>query len=176
MTTTTCETLTRWVAAAAGAVAGVLAPAVPYLIICTIAVFLDCYTAWCLGRRVAAAHPDKARPEAAKFHSHYFGRVIHTLLKVYGLIIFAYFIHVYISGGWGFDFCKVVAGAVCFWQLWSCLENESSCTDRRWARLAQRVLADKTARHFDLDLTGLAKDTAATDTPATTPTTDTKKQ
>jgi hypothetical protein len=47
---------------------------------------------------------------------------------------------------------NIVAGAVCFWQVWSMLENESSCNNARWAKIAQRILVDKTERHFDIDL------------------------
>jgi len=32
------------------------------------------------------------------------------------------------------------------------LENESSCNDARWADVAQRIMVDKTERHFDIDL------------------------
>ena len=41
-----------------------------------------------------------------------------------------------------------VAGAVCFWQLLSILENESTCSDARWARVARRFLIDKARRHL----------------------------
>ena len=47
---------------------------------------------------------------------------------------------------------NIVAGTVCFWQIWSMLENESSCNDARWADVAQRIMVDKTERHFDIDL------------------------
>ena len=50
---------------------------------------------------------------------------------------------------------NITAGAVCFWQLWSMLENESSCSDERWAKVLQKVLVDKTERHFDVDLSVL---------------------
>ena len=53
------------------------------------------------------------------------------------------------------DLTKVAAGAICFWQLWSILENESSCNGSKWAKILQRVLVDKTSRHFDIDLSEL---------------------
>lgn len=140
---------------ALGALLALLEPTLPYIIICTLAIFYDCYTAWQLDRRVKAKFGDKAPKNSGKFRSSNAGRVIHTLIKVYALIILAYFINLYITSGTGIDMTKVVAGAVCFWQLWSILENESSCNNATWAKVAQKVLVDKTERHLDIDLSML---------------------
>ena len=43
---------------------------------------------------------------------------------------------------------RFCAGAVCFWQAVSVLENESSCSNASWARIARRFLIDKAARHL----------------------------
>lgn len=53
------------------------------------------------------------------------------------------------------DLTKIAAGAICFWQIWSILENESSCSDAKWAKIAQKILVDKTSRHLNIDLTDL---------------------
>lgn len=50
----------RWAFAAIGAALAVLEPTLPYLLICTMMIFADCYTAWSLARRVAKAHPEKS--------------------------------------------------------------------------------------------------------------------
>ena len=134
-----------------GAVVAVLEPALPYIVICTLAVLYDCYTAWSLSRRVKRAHPERIRD--SKFKSHNAGKVIVTLIKVYALIVLAYLMQVHIIGNaLPIDLTKVAAGTVCFWQLWSILENESSCNGAKWAKVAQKVLVDKTERHFDIDL------------------------
>lgn len=146
-----------------GAVMAALEPTLPYLGICTLAIFYDCWTAWQLSRRVRRKHPERTRKGEGKFSSHHFGRVILTLLKAYALIALAFLMNKHITGGWGADLTKVAAGAVCFWQLWSILENESSCNGARWARMAQKILLDKTERHFDLDLSGLEGDDEATE-------------
>lgn len=39
------------------------------------------------------------------------------------------------------------------------LENESSCNDAKWAKIAQRIMVDKTERHFDIDLHELKEET-----------------
>ena len=111
-----------------------LQPTLPYMLICTMVIFADCYTAWQLDKRVKAKYGKRAPKESGKFRSSNAGRVIHTLIEVYVLIILAFFINLYITSGLGVDMTKVAAGAVIFWQFWSILENKSSCNDASWAR------------------------------------------
>ena len=80
-----------------------------------------------------------------------------TLIKIYVLIILAFLIETFIFEGLQLKLSNIAAGAVCFWQLWSMLENESSCSDERWAKVLQKVLVDKTERHFDVDLSDLKR-------------------
>lgn len=145
----------RWIFTAFGAVLAILQPTYPYLLICTLVILADCYTAWSLSRRARKAHPERVSKDGRKFKSHNFGKVIVTLLKVYALIIMAFLIQRHITDGWPIDLTKIASGAICFWQLWSILENESSCNGSRWARLLQKILVDKTERHFDIDLSEL---------------------
>ena len=140
-----------------GALLALLEPTLPFILICSFAIFCDCYTAWRLDKRVKAKFGEKAPKSSGKFLSSKAGRVIHTLVKVYALIILAYFINMYITSGLGVDMTKVAAGAVCFWQLWSIFENESSCNEATWAKVAQKVLVDKTERHLGVDLSLLKK-------------------
>ncbi|MEG1575027.1 MAG: hypothetical protein RR341_08170 [Bacteroidales bacterium] len=126
---------------------------VPLIIVCTIAIFFDCYTAWSLSRRVKL----KYAASDGKFKSSYFGKVFCTLIKVYALIILAYLIDKHVLVDIQIHLDNMVAGAVCFWQIWSMLENESSCNNAHWAKVAQKVLVDKTERHFDIDLSELKK-------------------
>ena len=141
-----------------GAIFAMLQPTLPYMLICTMVIFADCYTAWQLDKRVKAKYGSQAPKDSGKFRSSNAGRVIHTLIKVYVLIILAFFINLYITSGLGVDMTKVAAGAVIFWQFWSILENESSCNDAAWARVAQKVLVDKTERHLGVDLSLLKKE------------------
>lgn len=152
------DTLLRWIFTALGSIAALFAPAMPYLLICTALIFADCYTAWSLARRVAKAHPQHATADTAKFKSHHFGSVIVTLIKTWTLLCVAFMIETHITSGLPVDMTKIAAGAVCFWQLWSILENESSCNGSRWAKVLQRILVDKTSRHLDIDLSGLNTD------------------
>lgn len=135
-----------------GALVAMLQPTVPFIIICTIAILFDCYTAWSLSRRVKKKYPGA---NDGKFKSRYAGRVFVTLIKVYALTILAYLVQTFILEGIPIKLANIVAAAVCFWQFWSMLENESSCNDAKWAKIAQRILVDKTERHFDIDLSEL---------------------
>lgn len=75
-----------------GVVLAILEPTLPYILICTLLILADCYTAWQLGKRVKKEHPDRVRMDSHKFASSHFGKVLITLLKSYFLIIVAYFI------------------------------------------------------------------------------------
>lgn len=145
----------RWIFTVVGAILAIIEPTYPYLFTCTIVILADCYTAWALSKRARKAHPEKVSEDGKKFKSHNFGKVIVTLMKAYALIIMAFLIQKYITDSWPIDLTKVAAGAICFWQLWSICENESSCNDAKWAKIAQRILVDKTSRHFDIDLSDL---------------------
>ena len=139
----------RYCVSTFGGVVALLQPTLPFIVICTIAILFDCYTAWALSRRVKKKHPGA---NDGKFKSRYAGRVFVTLIKVYSVTVLAYLMETYIFEGLPVKLANIVAGAVCFWQFWSMLENESSCNDAKWAKIAQRILVDKTARHFDIDL------------------------
>ena len=150
---TNLSEILRWIFTAIGAILAIIEPT--YLFICTIMILADCYTAWALSQRARKAYPEKVSKDGKKFKSHNFGKVIVTLMKAYALIIMAFMIQRHITDAWPIDLTKVAAGAICFWQLWSILENESSCNGSKWAKLLQRILVDKTSRHFDIDLSDL---------------------
>lgn len=132
-----------------GAIVAVMEPRLPIILICYAAVFMDCYSAWTLSRRVRNKFPGKSD---GKFKSDHAGRVFITLIKVTALIVLVAHMEDYILTDIPVSLTKIVAGAICFWQIWSILENESSCNDAKWARIAQRIMVDKTERHFDVDL------------------------
>ena len=132
-----------------GASIAVIKPTFPFILVCTLAVLADCYTAWALSRRVKKRFP---QANDGKFKSSYAGRVFVTLIKIYTLTILVHLIDVIVFSEVSLHLPQIVAGMVCFWQIWSMLENESSCNDAKWAKIAQRIMVDKTERHFDIDL------------------------
>ncbi len=144
--------LLKFIFITAGAIFAFFEPTLPFILICTLAVFMDCYTAWALSRRVKKKYPEQ---NDGKFKSEKFANVFKTLLKIYMLIILAFLMEKFIFEGVEIKLANIVAGAVCFWQIWSMLENESSCNDARWAKIAQRILIDKTEKHFNISLNEL---------------------
>lgn len=146
------ENLRRLFFTAMGAVGTALAPTLPYVLLCTAAVFGDCLSAWHLSYRVKKAYPEAADRETGKFKSYHFGKTILTLLCVYALLIFAHFLEMYVTSSLPFNALKVAAGAVISWQGWSILENASSCNGALWAKILQKIMVDKTERHLDVDL------------------------
>lgn len=130
-------------------------PAFPLAVVAIVFILYDAWTAYKLDKRAHIRFPDRTKRHEAKFSSFAFGKVIKkTIPNRLWLIILAYiaehwvFIHVKIPLSY------VVTGAICFEQAWSILENESSCRndeDGKFFKLLQRIMIDKTARHFDIN-------------------------
>lgn len=146
----------RHIMGAIGAFSAMIQPTFPFILVCTLVVLADCYTAWSLSRRVKKRFPGA---NDGKFKSNYAGRVFVTLIKIYTLTILVHLIDVMVFPEVSLHLPQIVAGMVCFWQIWSMLENESSCNDAKWAKIAQRIMVDKTERHFDIDLHELKDET-----------------
>lgn len=133
------------VSAAAGAVAGALRPMLAPAVVCTVMVMLDFASAYALSRRLRR----RGHPSHGKLSSARFGRVIATLARVYGALAVAALAQAWVIGpDASFNAVRFIAGAICFWQLLSILENESTCSDAAWARIARRFLIDKARRHL----------------------------
>lgn len=130
-------------------------PTFPLIVVMIAFILYDAWTAYQLDRRVKVRYPDKAtRP--AKFTSFAFGKVVKkTIPERLMLIILGFmaehwvFIHVEIPMSY------IVTGVILFEQTWSALENNSSCrseNDSRFWKILQKVMVDKTERHFDVSL------------------------
>ena len=140
-------------AVSGGAIASFAAPVLPYGAICSAMVLADFVSARMLARRLRRKYKGKPAGDKVKFSSRRFGRSIMSLAKVYALLLLSHGIDAVIIGEWtAFSALRFSAGLVCFWQFWSILENEASANDAQWARLAQRILVDKTSRHLGIDL------------------------
>ena len=139
-------------------------PTFPLIIVAMIFILYDAWTAYQLDRRVHKRYPDKTSRAAAKFTSFAFGKVIRkTIPKRLWLIILAYLVEHWVFVHVSIPLSYVVTGAICFEQAWSIMENESSCrreSDSRFWKVLQRIMVDKTERHFDISLDELkqAKD------------------
>ena len=134
-------------------------PTFPLIVVAVIFIVYDAYTAYQLDKRVKKKYPDKAQRHEAKFTSFAFGKVIkQTIPKRLWLIFLAYLIEHWVFIHVSIPLSYIVTGVICFEQAWSILENESSCrseADSRFWRLLQKIMVDKTERHFDVSLDDL---------------------
>lgn len=147
---------------ALGWLVGELEPTFPLIIVAVIFIVYDAWTAYQLDKRVHKKYPDKTQRTAAKFTSFAFGKVItQTIPKRLALILLAYLVEHWVFIHVNIPLSYIVTGVICFEQAWSILENESSCREEhesKFWKLLQKIMIDKTARHFDVDLDELNKD------------------
>ena len=160
------ERIFEWLSLAIGGivgwVVGKFSPAFPLIIIATLFVLYDAWSAYELDKRVHTMYPKKKRDEA-KFMSYKFRQVIPTLTERFVIIILAYCVERWVFVHIDVPVSYITAGVVCAEQLLSIAENKASCRlpgdkhARVWKLLA-KVLIDKTARHFDTDVSILEED------------------
>lgn len=150
-----------------GWIIGEFKPTFPLIIVAIIFIVYDAWTAYCLDKRVHVKYPDKTKREAAKFTSFAFGKVIRsTIPKRLWLILLAYMVEHWVFVHISIPLSYIVTGVICFEQAWSILENESSCrseNESRFWKTLQRIMVDKTERHFDVKLDELRHDGRVTD-------------
>ena len=145
-----------------GWVIGRFEPAFPLIIIATLFVLYDAWSAYELDKRVHIMYPKQKR-EKAKFMSYKFRQVIPTLIERFVIIILAYCVERWVFVHIDVPLSYIAAGVGCAEQLLSIAENKASCRlpgdkhARVWKLLA-KILIDKTARHFDVDNSILEED------------------
>ena len=139
-----------------GWIIGEFKPTFPLIIVAIIFIVHDAWTAYSLDKRVHVKYPDKTKREAAKFTSFAFGKVVRcTIPRRLSLILLAYMVEHWVFVHMSIPLSYIVTGVICFEQAWSILENESSCRDEnesRFWKMLQRIMVDKTERHFDVTL------------------------
>ena len=138
-----------------GAVWGLLEPTIPFAGICIFAILVDCFTAYRLGKRVKAQNPN-AKTDDSKFRSSYARRMFYTICVVYACTVLGWLIDNYMYPFANLYIANFISGGFCSVQLLSILENESSCNDAQWAKVLQRVLVNKAARHLEIDADDLS--------------------
>ena len=135
---------------------GEFTPAFPLIIIATLFVLYDSWSAYELDKRVHRRYPERTKRQEAKFVSYKFRQVIPTLIERFVIIILAYCVQRWVFVDIYVPLSYIAAGVVCAEQALSIAENKASCrlpgdkNARVWKMLA-KVLIDKTARHFDVD-------------------------
>lgn len=133
-------------------------PTFPLIVVMIAFILYDAWTAYQLDKRVKEAYPNKAK-RPSRFTSFAFGKVVRkTIPERLVLILLGFmaehwvFIHIDVPLSY------IVTGVILFEQIWSALENNSSCrsdTDSRFWKILQKIMIDKTERHFDVSLQDL---------------------
>lgn len=150
------SSLPRLLAVAGGILWVYLEPTLPYALICVLAVFIDFITAWRLNRRIRIKYPNAGAD--GKLKSQHMSKMIADLLIVWLCIILANVVdnHLLAHLG-GLHLGQYVAAIFVLCTAVSILENESSCNGSTWAKLLQKVVADKVSRHIDVNKEELEK-------------------
>lgn len=144
-------TLTRWTAAIIGILWCYIEPTIPFILICAFAVLIDCLTAWRLNRRIRRKYSKEVAD--GKLKSSHMSKMISDLVVVFLCIVLAHHVDISLLAHWGgIHLANYVAAVFCLTQIVSILENESSCNGSTWAIVAQKILADKTLRHLEIDI------------------------
>lgn len=139
----------RLMAVALGLIWAHTQPTIPYALVCVFSVLLDCLTAWRLHRRVHKSYPEAGSDGKLK-SSHMF-KMIQDLAMVWFCIILANEVDGTLLGHLGnLHLGQYVAAIFVLCTCVSILENESSCNGAAWAKVAQRVLANKVSRHIEM--------------------------
>ena len=142
---------------------GIFEPAFPLIIVATCFILWDAYAAYKLDVRVHKAYPDKTQRSEAKFVSWKFAGVIPTMIERYVIIFLFYLAQVYIFVDVYIPLSYMAAGVVAAEQFLSVCENNASCrlegekNAKLW-KVMGKIFADKTERHFDIDISGLEPD------------------
>ena len=153
------EWLSLTVGGVIGWIVGRFEPAFPLVVIATLFVLYDAWSAYELDKRVKIMYPNRKKREA-KFMSYKFRQVIPTLIERLVLILLMYCVERWVFVHVSVPLSYIAAGVVCGEQLLSIAENKASCrlpgdkNSRMWKVLAS-VLIDKTERHFDVDLSSM---------------------
>ena len=148
---------------AVGWFVGEFNPAFPLIIVAIAFILYDAWTAFQLDKRVKVAYPDRTKRHEAKFYSFAFGKVVRkTIPERLIVILLAYAAEKYVFVHVAIPLSYIATGVILFEQAWSAFENNASCRDEKDSRFwktLQRIMVDKTERHFDVNL-GLLNDDA----------------
>lgn len=134
---------------AAATLGGYLLPPLPCIALCTILVLIDTLTAIRLSRRISKSSNPKALQGVIS--SRKLGKTVVTMGRIMLSLVVAKLADAALNLDADFSAVRAVTAAVCLWQIFSILENEASCSDSKWAKIAKKWLADKISRHTGID-------------------------
>lgn len=138
----------------------VIEPTVPFLLVCLLVKALDVYTAITRNHRIMAkyeremiAHPDAEHKKVSgKLCSQHMGRLFHSLLVVFGLVLAAHWVSALCPSVAPFPLEQAVAAAYAGVQVLSVLENECCCSTEPFAHILRHYLIDKCKREYNVSI------------------------
>ena len=167
--------ITRFIAAAMGLLWCYIEPSLNYIGVCFFALLLDCYTAWRLNRRIYSRYREaiKKNPKC-QMDGKLKSKKMTKMVQDFSVLILAIFLAtaidtIILDYMNPLHLANYIAALYCGVQFVSILENESTCNGAAWARVMQKIVADKTERHFNVKLTELMKDTEDKEATEETP-------
>ena len=141
------ETIVKWILGAIGGGIGAIRPTLPLAAILFFAIIMDCISAYGLNRRLKKLYPDKVD---GKFKSNLGFNIFKTMFYAYGTIALLHLVeHAFKIS---INLAGIGTGVFCLIQITSVLENYSSASDAKWAKVLQKFIADKTKKHLDIDV------------------------
>jgi len=130
-----------------GAILAYIEPLEEVMWVVFASIIIDVATAYMLNRRVAQKYKGVSHGKLSSQRLKSLGRtVICILVIIFLLDAIDKYCFVYAD----LKLPYLAASAFCMVQVVSILENMSSCNEAKWAKLLQKILVDKTARHFDM--------------------------
>lgn len=157
-------TITRIVAGLIGILWCYIEPSLNYIAVCFLALVLDCYTAWRCNRRIYSRYRAaiKRNPKC-KMDGKLRSKKMAKMVQDFSVLIMAIFLAVIIDNDLlahmgELHLANYLAVIYCSVQFVSILENESTCNGAAWAKVVQKIVADKTERHFNIKLKELMAD------------------
>lgn len=151
------STFMKWLFAIPTGILAIIEPNIPFIVIALSFILADCVSSYRLAIRVKK----KMGKSTAKFQSKKAWKVVLTALAAMAAIVLAYVIQKYMLVMYeNLYLPNWTAAIICAIQGWSILENEASCNGSKWAILVQKIVIDKTERHFDVDLSVLKDEVA----------------
>lgn len=152
---------TRIIAALIGFLWCYIEPSINYIAVCFFALILDCYTAWRLNRRIYSRYREAIKKDPrCKIDGKLKSKKMAKMVQDFSVLIMAIFLAtlvdtVILDYMNPLHLANYLAAIYCSVQFISVLENESTCNGAAWAKVMQKIVADKTERHFNVKMKDL---------------------
>jgi hypothetical protein len=160
-------TITRVVAGLIGILWCYVEPSLNYIAVCFLALVLDCYTAWRCNRRIYSRYREaiKRNPKC-KMDGKLRSKKMAKMVQDFSVLVMAIFLAVIIDKDLlahmgELHLANYLSVIYCSVQFVSILENESTCKGAAWAKVVQKIVADKTERHFNIKIKELMAEVEA---------------